>query len=118
MAMDLFALTEAIQEDIGLNRPMVERVIKSMIDVVTKTVTKGDVVHIRRFGKFRSKKRAGRMFRHPKTGFWMRSAATTVPEFAPAPTFKTAVAAKKTAAVPAPAVPKQGIPKPAVPKKA
>lgn len=95
--MNINDLVDEVADGGAVSRDFVEVMIKRIAAAIIKTVTKGESVHIRGFGRFRSYKMAARMRRHPKTGKEYVCPATTSVRFAPSVVFRTAVAARKTA---------------------
>lgn len=95
-------LVKAISEDIGVSQALAKRVLGSMVKNIAKAITKGDLVQIREFGRFYTRKRAGRFGRHPQTGQIFHVPATTVPQFEGSPKLKATVAAKGRSYKPSP----------------
>ena len=72
--------------------------IDALVEIITKSVAKGDDVALIGFGTFSASKRAARTGRNPATGKELKIAATTVPKFKAGAGFKAAVSGKKAAA--------------------
>lgn len=94
--MNIKDLVDEVAEGGAVSRDFVEVMIKRIAAAIIKTVTKGESVHIRGFGRFRSYRIAQRIRRHPKTGQLRNYPATTSVKFQPSPVFREAVAAKRT----------------------
>lgn len=95
--MNKSELIEAVAKAAELSKADAERALNATIDIVVKTVAKGDTVTLIGFGTFKSSKRAARTGRNPATGAAIKIAASTVPRFTAGAGFKTAVAGKKAA---------------------
>jgi DNA-binding protein HU-beta len=65
--------------------------VNAFIDVITKTLSKGQEVVVTGFGKFSVSKRAARMGVNPRTGAKIKIAATKVPKFKGGKALKEAV---------------------------
>lgn len=88
-------LVRTVSEDAEVDRKVAEAVIGSFVDVVTKTVTKGEPVVISGFAKFARVERAARMGRNPQTGEPIKIAASRKVRITPLKAFKDAVLATK-----------------------
>lgn len=66
-----------------------------LIEVITKTVSKGKKVTLVGFGTFEPRKRAARVGRNPQTGAELKIAAKTVPAFSAGKKFKDLVGGVK-----------------------
>ena len=95
--MNRAQLVEAIAKEAGTSKKDTEAMLKAYINVVTKTVKKGDKVQLVGFGTFEQRKRAARKGKNPKTGETIKIPAAKVPAFKAGAAFKEAVAAKRKA---------------------
>ena len=93
--MNIKDLVDEVADGGAVSRDFVEVMIKRIAAAIIKTVVKGEAVHIRGFGRFRSYKLAQRIRRHPKTGKLMNYPATTSVKFQPSAVFREAVAGKR-----------------------
>ena len=66
-------------------------VLSGLVEVVQKTVSKGEKVTLVGFGTFEARKRAARTGRNPQTGKEIKIAAKTVPAFSAGKKFKELV---------------------------
>ena len=94
--MNRAELVAAIAKEAGTSKKDTEAMLKAYINVVTKTVKKGDKVQLVGFGTFEQRKRAARKGKNPKTGEAIKIPAAKVPAFKAGAAFKEAVANKKT----------------------
>ena len=94
--MNKSELIETVSAEADISQAATERAINSMIDAITKAVTKGDRVTLVGFGTFYSSKRAARVGKNPRTGEKIKIAAATVPKFSAGAAFKATVNKKKT----------------------
>lgn len=84
-------LMEAILKDKELShltKKEAELFLNKMMDVVKKTVKKGDDVALIGFGTFSKVKRAARMGVNPATGEKIKIKAKTLPKFKPGKAWK------------------------------
>ena len=86
--MNKAQLVEKIAETTSLTKTDVENVLNSSIDLIKKSVKKGDDVTLVGFGTFTKSKRKARMGRNPQTGKEIKIPAMTVPKFRPGKEFK------------------------------
>lgn len=93
--MNKSELIEVVSADADISKAAAERALNSMIEAVTKAVSKGDRVTLVGFGTFYSSKRAARTGKNPRTGEKIKIAAATVPKFSAGAAFKLAVNRKK-----------------------
>ncbi len=59
----------------------VEQIVNTVLEVITKALTRGDRVELRGFGTFSVKKRPARTGRNPRTGATVSVDAKTLPAF-------------------------------------
>jgi len=95
--MNRAELVAAIAKEAGTSKKDTEAMLKAYIEIVTKTVKKGDKVQLVGFGTFEQRKRAARKGKNPKTGEAIKIAAAKVPAFKAGAAFKEAVAGRKKA---------------------
>ena len=79
--MNKTELIAAIAENADLTKKDAEAALKAFIDVVGKSLKKGDKVQIVGFGTFEVAKRAAREGRNPQTGETMKIKASKSPKF-------------------------------------
>lgn len=65
-----------------------DQLVSTMLDVIKKTVKKGDDVSLIGFGTFTKAKRAARMGVNPATGEKIKIKAKTLPKFRPGKAWK------------------------------
>lgn len=61
-------LSEAVHRQIGLSRSESADLVKSVLDLVSETLEKGQTVKLSSFGTFMVRQKNGRIGRNPKTG--------------------------------------------------
>ncbi len=91
VGMNRKELIEAILKDKGLNhltKKDADHFVATLIDVVKKTVKKGDDVSLIGFGSFSKVRRAARMGVNPATGEKIKIKAKTLPKFRPGKAWK------------------------------
>jgi DNA-binding protein HU-beta len=93
--MNKSELIETVSGDADISKAAAERALNSVVEAITKAVTKGDRVTLVGFGTFYSSKRAARTGKNPRTGEKIKIAAATVPKFSAGAAFKAAVNRKK-----------------------
>ena len=89
--MNKTEFVEAIAKTAGLTKADAARFVEAAIEVVTKTLKKGDAVQITGFGTFAVAKRAARKGRNPATGKEIKIAASKAPKFKAGAVLKKAV---------------------------
>src|SRR6266545_3906266 len=87
-------LIEALSERIGDKKAAAEAV-DGLVDIIIRTVNKGEKVNITGFGVFEKRARAARTARNPRTGETVKVKKTTVPAFRAGTTFKDVVSGAK-----------------------
>lgn len=92
--MNKAELIDALAERIGDKRTA-SAAVDGMVDIVVRTVNKGDKVSITGFGVFEKRARAARMARNPRTGEAVKVKKTSVPAFRPGTNFKDVVSGAK-----------------------
>lgn len=89
-------LVDALSGELdGVSKKAVAEHLEALLNLITKTVSKGGEVNITGFGKFSASKRAARTGRNPATGEAIKIAAATVPRFSAGKALKDAVNKKK-----------------------
>ena len=90
-------LLEAVAKESGLEmtKKDSEIYLNSLIEVIKKTVKKGEDVSLVGFGSFVRQARKARMAQNPSTGEKMKIKAKKVPKFRPGLAFKELVNGKK-----------------------
>ncbi len=87
-------LIESVASSTGESKRVVNDVVESFIDEVTKQVKKGERVSLPGFGTFERRNRSARTARNPQTGEEIKVKATKVPAFKPGAGFKNAVSGR------------------------
>ena len=86
--MNKAQLVEKIAADTKLTKAQTELVLDHTLEVIKKTVAKGDDVKLVGFGTFSRGKRKARAGRNPQTGAAITIPASKVPRFKPGKEFK------------------------------
>src|SRR5206468_9159592 len=95
-------LIEALTERLG-DKKAASEAVDGLVDIIIRTVNKGEKVNITGFGVFEKRARAARTARNPRTGETVKVKKTNVPAFRAGTTFKDVVSgAKKLPKVAAP----------------
>lgn len=84
-------LIDAIRDSLNCTRADAERAVELMIELIGKTLKKGNEVSIAGLGIFQAKTRAARTGRNPRTGEVIKVPAMRVPKFRAAKALKDAV---------------------------
>lgn len=92
--MNKAQLIEALAERLGDKRTA-GAAVDGIVDVIVRTVNKGERVNITGFGVFEKRARAARMARNPRTGEAVRVQKTVVPAFRAGTTFREVVSGVK-----------------------
>src|SRR3954463_546923 len=87
-------LIEALTERLG-DKKAAGAAVDGLVDVIVRTVNKGEKVNITGFGVFEKRARAARTARNPRTGETVKVKKTTVPAFRAGTTFKDVVSGAK-----------------------
>src|SRR3954454_17773875 len=87
-------LIEALTERLG-DKKAAGAAVDGLVDVIVRTVNKGEKVNITGFGVFEKRARAARTARNPRTGETVRVKKTNVPAFRAGTTFKDVVSGSK-----------------------
>ncbi len=83
-------LIDALAERLG-DKKIAAAAVAGLVDVVIRTVNRGDKVTITGFGVFEKRARAARTARNPRTGESVKVKKTTVPAFRPGTLFREVV---------------------------
>ena len=89
--MNKAQLIEAVAKAAKLTKTDAEMALNTALDVIKKSVKKGDDVTLIGFGTFTRSKRKARIGRNPQTGKEIKIPAMTVPKFRAGREFKDAV---------------------------
>jgi DNA-binding protein HU-beta len=89
--MNKAQLIEAIAHNASLTKVDAENALNSAIDMIKKSVKKGDDVTLVGFGTFTKAKRKARTGRNPQTGKEIKIPAMSVPKFRAGKEFKMMV---------------------------
>ncbi len=84
-------LIEALTSSAGLTKADAGRVVDSVIDTITKALSKGEEVRLAGFGAFVVTKRAASTGRNPRTGETIQIPASKNPKFRAAKALKDAL---------------------------
>src|SRR3954464_10653978 len=95
-------LIEALSERLG-DKKAASEAVDGLVDIIIRTVNKGEKVNITGFGVFEKRARAARTARNPRTGEAVRVKKTNVPAFRAGTTFKDVISGAKKLAKAAPA---------------
>jgi DNA-binding protein HU-beta len=87
-------LIEALSQRLG-DKKAAGAAVDGLVDVIVRTVNKGEKVNITGFGVFEKRARAARTARNPRTGETVKVKKTTVPAFRAGTTFKDVVSGAK-----------------------
>jgi DNA-binding protein HU-beta len=94
-------LIEALTERLG-DKKAASEAVDGLVDIIIRTVNKGEKVNITGFGVFEKRARAARTARNPRTGEAVRVKKTNVPAFRAGTTFKDVISGAKKLAKAAP----------------
>jgi DNA-binding protein HU-beta len=87
-------LVDALAQRLGDKRTA-GAAVDGLLDVIVRTVQKGEKVNIAGFGVFEKRARAARVARNPRTGEAVKVRKTTVPAFRAGSTFKDVISGAK-----------------------
>lgn len=82
-------LIERIAKETQLTKSSIEDAINTAIEIIKRSVKKGEDVTLLGFGTFTQTKRKERVGRNPQTGAEITIPAATVPRFRPGKEFKS-----------------------------
>ncbi|WP_342746043.1 HU family DNA-binding protein [Actinoalloteichus hoggarensis] len=83
-------LVDALSQRLG-DKKTAGAAVDELLDVIVRSVNKGDKVNISGFGVFEKRARAARTARNPRTGEAVKVKKTTVPAFRPGTNFKEVI---------------------------
>lgn len=89
-------LVEQLETRLGCDRKTATDAVEGVIDLVVRSVVKGERVAISGFGTFEKVARAARTGRNPRTGTAVKIKKTSVPKFKPGTAFKAYVSAPRS----------------------
>ncbi len=89
--MNKAQLIEKLAKHNETTKAETERFLDATLDIIKKTVKKGDEVKLVGFGTFAKHKRKARVGRNPQTGKAIKIPAAWYPKFRPGSDFKTLV---------------------------
>ena len=84
-------LIDQVAAKVGVSKKQAEDAVRAFTDIVTDTLSKGDVVTLTGFGTFQISARAARQGVNPRTGEKIQIAAMKVPKFKAGKALKDAV---------------------------
>lgn len=84
-------LVEEFAKEANISKSQASTLLNEMLDIILKTLKKGQEVNLTGFGKFDVRKRKAREGRNPQTGATIQIAARKVPGFKASKTLKEAV---------------------------
>ncbi|HOS88332.1 MAG TPA: HU family DNA-binding protein [Candidatus Pacearchaeota archaeon] len=84
-------IIEAIVQKTAMAKKDAAEAVNTVLEEITKTLSKGGEVVLTGFGTFKVNRRAAREGRNPKTGEKLQIPATNVPKFKPGKGLKDAV---------------------------
>ena len=84
-------IAEKVHGVLGTTKADAERAVEAMIEAIVTTLKSGDEVSIAGLGIFKTKTRAARQARNPRTGAAVQVPAMRVPKFQAAKALKDAV---------------------------
>ena len=93
--MNKAELINAVAEKAGLSKKDTELAVNAVIEVITKSLKKGEKIQLVGFGSFEVKSRKAREGRNPQTNETIKIPASKVPVFKAGKALKDAVAKKK-----------------------
>lgn len=89
--MNKAQLVEKIAHQTETTKAQTERMLDATVDIIRKSVKKGDEVKLVGFGTFTKTKRKARTGRNPQTGKAIKIPAAWYPKFRPGSEFKSMV---------------------------
>ena len=91
LVMNKAQIVDQLAKEHSVPKTQAEGMLNSTLDIIKKSVKKGDVVTLVGFGSFYKAKRKARKGRNPQTGAELKIPAHSVPKFRPGMEFKQAV---------------------------
>lgn len=89
--MNKSELVSAIATKTKSNKSQIETWLDTTLEIIQRTVSKGEEVKIVGFGSFQKTKRKAKTGRNPKTGETHKIPETSIPRFKPGKEFKESV---------------------------
>jgi len=89
--MNKAQLIENVAKNANMTKSNAENALNAAIDIIKKSVKKGDDVTLVGFGTFTKSKRKARIGRNPQTGKEIKIPAMNVPKFRAGKEFKNSV---------------------------
>ena len=89
--MNKQAIAEKVHGVLGTTQADAERAVEAMIETIVGALKKGDEISVAGLGIFKTKMRAARTARNPRTGESVQVPSMRVPKFQPAKALKEAV---------------------------
>ncbi len=93
--MNKAQLIKEVEARLGVDGKRAQEAVNHVVDVIVRSVAKGERVAISGFGVFEKRRRGARTARNPKTGAAVKVKATSVPAFRPGSGFKEVVSGAK-----------------------
>lgn len=87
--MNKAQLVEKMAHDCETTKAQAERMLDATLEIIRKSVKKGDEVKLVGFGTFTKQKRKARTGRNPQTGKTIKIPAAWYPKFRPGSEFKS-----------------------------
>ena len=84
-------IAERVHGVLGTTKADAERAVETVVDTIVGALKKGEEVSIAGLGIFKTKMRAARVARNPRTGASVQVPSMRVPKFQPAKALKEAV---------------------------
>ncbi|MEK7612722.1 MAG: HU family DNA-binding protein [Patescibacteria group bacterium] len=84
-------IAEKVHGVLGTTKADAERAVEAMIETIVGSLKKNEEVSIAGLGIFKTKMRAARVARNPRTGATVQVPSMRVPKFQPAKALKEAV---------------------------
>jgi len=89
--MNKAELVIAVAKKLNLTKVQSENFLDATLDIIQKTVSKGEEVKLVGFGSFTRQSKKARVGRNPKTGESVEIPGTRVPRFKPGKEFKNSM---------------------------
>jgi DNA-binding protein HU-beta len=89
--MNKSELVQAISTKTKSSKTQIEDWLDATLEIIQKTVSKGEEVKLVGFGSFQKTKRRAKTGRNPKTGETHKIPETSIPRFKPGKEFKNSV---------------------------
>jgi len=84
-------IVDAVSKECSLTKIETKAVVDGVFSAITAAIAQGKRIELRGFGVFKTKNRAPRMARNPKTGELIKLEARFAPIFKPSTEFSTKV---------------------------